>query len=221
MEEEELEFMLVDCKECGAIVNAEVVGGYIDTDNVTAETYRISLLRCPRCGGPALVSEIAFNDGFDQPVRLYPPRETGIGPAIPKSIRSAYEEARTCFNAKAYTATAIMCRKILEGIAEEHSITARNLATSLKDLRDKGIIESRLFEWADALRISGNEAAHGVSTSISAQDAKDILEFTNALLEYVFTFQDKFRAFQKRRNDKESSVDAQKSEGPKQDSETQ
>jgi hypothetical protein len=31
------------------------------------------------------------------------------------------------------------------------------------------------------------------------QDAKDIIEFTNALLEYVFTFNDKFNEFNKRR----------------------
>jgi hypothetical protein len=88
-----------------------------------------------------------------------------------------------------------MCRKVLEGIAEENRITARNLVTSLNEMREKGIIENRLFEWADALRISGNEAAHGVSLVVSATDAKDILEFTHALLEYVFTFQEKFEEF--------------------------
>ena len=62
-------------------------------------------------------------------------------------------------------------------------------------MKEKGIIENRLFEWADALRISGNEAAHGVNSNISSQDAKDILEFTHALLEYVFTFQEKFEEF--------------------------
>ena len=39
-------------------------------------------------------------------------------------------------------------------------------------MRDKGIIESRLYEWADALRISGNEAAHGVNVTISSEDGK-------------------------------------------------
>jgi hypothetical protein len=136
---------------------------------------------------------------LDRPARIYPPIETGMSLAIPVPIILTYYEARDCFRAKCYTATAIMCRKTLEGIAEEHKVTVRNLATALKEMRDKGIIESRLYEWADALRISGNEAAHGVNVSISKQDAKDILEFTNALLEYVFTFQDRFEQFKKRR----------------------
>jgi hypothetical protein len=95
-----------------------------------------------------------------------------------------------------------MCRKTLEGICGELNITARNLAAALKEMKDKGIIESRLYEWADALRISGNEAAHDVGIVITAQDARDNLEFTNAILEYVFTFQDKFEQFKRRRTSK-------------------
>ena len=93
-----------------------------------------------------------------------------------------------------------MCRKTLEGICSAHGITVKYLGTSLKEMKDKGIIENRLFEWAEALRISGNEAAHDVNIKISSQDAKDIVEFTDALLEYVFTFRDKFDEFKKRRS---------------------
>jgi hypothetical protein len=92
-----------------------------------------------------------------------------------------------------------MCRKTLEGICSEHGIIERTLAASLEKMRSAGIIDSRLFEWANALRISGNEAAHGVATTFSREDAQDIIEFSRALLEYVFTFRDRFEAFQQRR----------------------
>jgi hypothetical protein len=123
-----------------------------------------------------------------------------VSTAIPTALRFAYAEAHACFRAKAYTATAIMCRKTLEGIADESKISARNLVSALKEMKNKGIIENRLYEWADALRISGNEAAHGVHTQLSREDARDILEFTHALLEYVFTFQEKFEQFKKRKS---------------------
>jgi hypothetical protein len=191
--------MLVECEYCEAIVDAEVIASYEDReDKSEGMEGKYSFLKCPRCRRPFILLQVDDGAGWDEPIRLYPPREMGISPAIPKSISLVYEEARTCFRAKAYTATAIMCRKTLEGIAEELKITARNLASALKEMKDKGIIESRLYEWADALRISGNEAAHGVGTTISPQDAKDVLEFTNALLEYVFTFQDRFEWFKKR-----------------------
>ncbi len=69
----------------------------------------------------------------------------------------------------------------------------------LERLRDQGVIEGRLHEWADELRIVGNEAAHDVSVEVSAQDAADTLEFTRAVLEYAYTFRQRFERFRKRR----------------------
>ena len=193
--------MLVECTTCEALVDGEIIAAYVDSDDPSGMEGKYSFLKCPQCRNPFIMLQVDSGDGsgWDDPRRLFPPVETGLSLAIPVSLLSAYSEARACFRAKAYTATAIMCRKTLEGIAEENNIKGRNLATALKDMKDKGIIENRLYEWADALRISGNEAAHGVNTRISYQDAKDILEFTHALLEYVFTFQEKFREFKVRR----------------------
>ena len=73
------------------------------------------------------------------------------------------------------------------------------MAKSLGKLKDQGVIESRLFEWAEELRVSGNKAAHGVDSTVSRQDCEDILEFTEALAQYVFTYRDKFQQFTKRR----------------------
>lgn len=192
--------MLVECANCEAIVDGEIIDSYTYVDDNTDIAGRYSFLKCPRCSRPFLMLQVDDGAGFDEPQRLYPPREMGMSISIPNSLRLAYDEARTCFRAKAYTATAIMCRKTLEGIADENNITARNFATALKEMKDKGIIENRLYDWADALRISGNEAAHGVNSQITLQDAKDILEFTHALLEYVFTFQEKFTQFKKRQS---------------------
>jgi len=191
--------MLVECQNCEATVDGDVVASYQDFDEESGMSGKYSFLKCPRCSRPFIMLQVDEGPGWEEPERLYPPKETSISAAVPNAIRSAYEEARTCFRGKAFTAAAIMCRKTLEGICEEHKITGRNLADSLKQMKDQGIIERRLYEWADALRISGNEAAHSVNVTISAQDARDILEFTNALLEYVFTFQDKFEQFKKRR----------------------
>jgi hypothetical protein len=136
---------------------------------------------------------------------LFPPEDNRVNPRLPAPLKSAYSEAISCFKSKAYTATAIMCRKTLEGICVEHGAKGNNLVSNLKELKDNGVIENRLFEWADALRISGNEAAHDVTVTTSPEDARDILEFTNALLEYIFTFRDKFEEFEKRRSSKSST----------------
>ena len=92
-----------------------------------------------------------------------------------------------------------MCRKTLEGICAEHGTAKRNLAESLRAMRDQGQIDERLYEWSDSLRVAGNEATHGVGLSIVQPDAKDILEFTNAILDYLFSYRDRFEKFKARR----------------------
>lgn len=92
-----------------------------------------------------------------------------------------------------------MCRKTLEGICAAHGIEERNLSASLKKMKEQGLIDDRLFEWSDALRVVGNEAAHGVKVAISQADAKDAIEFTNAILDYLFSYRDRFEKFKKRR----------------------
>jgi len=100
-----------------------------------------------------------------------------------------------------------MCRKTLEGICAEYKTKGPTLVAALKELKDKEIIENRLHEWADALRVLGNEAAHDVNITITAEDTKDLIDFTHALLEYVFTFRDKFENFKNRRNKQEQTND--------------
>ncbi len=92
-----------------------------------------------------------------------------------------------------------MCRRTLEGICAHHNMQGGNLVKKLQQLRADGVIEQRLFEWADSLRMVGNEAAHDVTSTVSKEDARDLLDFTRALVEYIFTFTESFRKFQERR----------------------
>lgn len=194
--------MIVECTNCAALVDGEVIDSYrLDDDDGRAEKY--SFLRCPNCYTPFLVLQV--NDNFvhmpeiwGEPQRLYPPLEISIDISVPNALRFIYEEACLCFRFKAYTATAVMCRKILQGIAKTKNINERDLLQSLQEMKKQEIIENRLYEWADALRLLGNEAAHDIDFRATKQDAKDVLDFTNALLEYVFVFQEKFEQFKKR-----------------------
>jgi Domain of unknown function (DUF4145) len=145
------------------------------------------------------VGNMAEGDIWDTPFLLFPSSDLRVNPNAPRQIQVAFEEACGCYRTRAFTASAIMCRKTLEGICAANGITERSLTGSLKRMRDQGLIDERLFEWSDALRIVGNEAAHDVSVCISQADAKDILEFTNAILDYMFSYRDRFDQFKKRR----------------------
>jgi len=192
--------MILECSRCEAIVDAQELHSYVDTDpDPEAPPGMWTFLKCPKCTMPLVTVQVDLGEGYDPPTRVYPAKNKELGASIPKNIRGAFKEASMCMKAKAYTASAIMCRKALEGLCAAHKVKEKNLSLSLKKLREKGLIEERLFEWAEALRNMGNEAAHDVNVVMNAQDAKDMIEFTEALLEYVFTYRDKFERFKSRR----------------------
>jgi hypothetical protein len=191
--------MLVECSRCGATVNADVEATYDSYDDELRVPERYTFAKCPKCAGPFLLLQNQWGDSWDEPGRLYPPRDDLLGWSIPKPISTAFSEAARCHAAKAYTACALMCRKTLEGVCDDHKVKGKTLQQRLAALRDDGAIEGRLYEWADELRLVGNEAAHDVHVQVGPEDARDTFEFTRALLEYAYTFRHRFAAFKKRR----------------------
>lgn len=206
--------MLLECKRCSAIVDAAVIATYDDHDQAEPEA-KWSFCSCPLCDQPMLAVQCDYGDGDESPARVYPPPEKRrLGSGVPLNIQTSFNEAVVCFVAKAYTASAIMCRKTLEGLCDAHGAKKGTLAKRLEKLQEDGVIEAQLFEWAEALRVLGNEAAHGVGSQTSRQDSEDILEFTEALTQYVFTYRDKFKQFKRRRanNDSDTSDSAEETE---------
>jgi len=187
--------MIFWCRNCGAQVDAVFEHSYDDESDFVPLGTTIALYRCRRCDGPFLMQTLERGETVNK--LLYPQLAT-VDPRLPKPILSALTEAQLSFDARAYTAAAMMCRKTLEAICASHKAEGGDLAQKLQSLRETGVMEQRLWEWADALRIVGNSAAHDLD-SVGVDDARDTMEFTYALLEYVFTFRDRFEAFRVRR----------------------
>ena len=198
--------LIAECAYCEAQVDAAVKGTFEHFDPDTMDfPARTSLLQCPRCTGPLLVSEDILGshgarDVYDEPYRLFPPRTRQmLGVEVPESIRRAVYEAERCLKAKAPTAAAIMCRKAMEGICVDQGQRKGSLAAKLKNLSDSGDLDPKLYEWADSLRDRGNNAAHDVESEVSREDATDLLALAVAVAEYVYTFRVRFDAFKQRR----------------------
>ena len=205
----------VFCPTCNILVEAKVVargfGKYRSDaanpiDEVDTEYHgdHYSVALCRRCNGPFLVREALYGvpgefETVTDEVVLYP---VSVGPKIeglPDSIGRSVAQAHRSYATSSYDACAVMCRRALEALCKTLSASGRDLARRLADLKATGRIDSRLLDWAHGVRLVGNEAAHDVDTAVTPEDARDILEFTEALLLYVFTLDAKFRSFEARR----------------------
>lgn len=184
---------------------AEVLSEYSnESPDDPLDAYNYTFSKCPKCEGPLLVEQERELD-FDlskifwgEPKLIYPNSEFHINPVIPEKLRSSLSESIKCYKAKSYTATTIMCRRTIEGFSQIKGVKEKNLAKSIENLKIKGIINNQLYEWAAELRLLGNEAAHNIDIELTAIDARDTLDFTIAILDFSYSFKDKFDKFKKR-----------------------
>lgn len=202
MSSSHIEHVAVECGHCRKSVSSPIAGTTFEYDD-NGDVNRTVLLECPACNRPNLVAQFVeiYGDESDKgpPQRLWPspPRQLSI--EAPSTIRDDFAEAQRCMSVDAHTAAAVMIRRVLEGIAADQGATGRVLAEQLKNLETTGAIDGRLAEWADALRVVGNSAAHAGSESISREDATDAISFAEALADYVYTFRVQFDRFKARR----------------------
>jgi len=189
------------CKTCDEHVNAEIIGSYIENDKGLDMQCQNSLLKCPICEGPILIYqyEDIIEGGWEKPSYLYPKSEKSISWMAPAFIRDSYNEALLCFDAKAYTACAVMCRRTLEAVCSASGEKTGSLIKKLVNLKEKGIVDQHLYDWATMLRMEGNKAAHNVEEKVNKRDAQDYIEFSHALVEYIFTYQNKYKEFIERK----------------------
>jgi hypothetical protein len=136
---------------------------------------------------------------WGSPIRVFPIGERPIAATVPPIVRSSLEEADLCFRARAYSACAVMCGRALEGMCHHFNAKSKHLGGGLKELRQRQIIDERLFKWSEELQRHRNLGAHATEERIPREDARDLLDFANAITEYVFVLNDRFEKFMARR----------------------
>lgn len=180
---------------------------------------------CPSCNS-LLVGEStqidfenvnANDDRWSDIVRVFPkPPKAFSSYRIPRVVKDSLLEADRCLQANANIAACVMlgralealCRDVLDEQAQGDSISepaakAKSkkklmLGEGIKQLREKKIIDDRLYDWSQQLQAFRNLAAHPEDISISRDDAEDLQTFVYAIVEYIYDLADRYNDFKKR-----------------------
>ncbi|MDD5529162.1 MAG: DUF4145 domain-containing protein [bacterium] len=196
--------VIIECSYCKAKVAGTILGKHESKGSIDDLPFKVVLLECPVCKN-ALVSgqtlyEVATDKSeWGKPTRLWPSPEKHISGNIPVLVRNSLEEAEKCYSCGAYDACAVMCGRALESICSVQGIKNKILAGGLKELLDKQVIDKRIYEWGQELRTHRNIGAHATDEHISKEDAKDLLDFVNAICDYIFVLTNKFKKFMERK----------------------
>lgn len=195
--------MITECPHCDSRVDCDEKGSVGLDEGPSGAPAKAVLLQCKVCNSPLfgwteLIQVSRDQCDWERVTRLWPAPDDEVDGQIPAIARLSLVEAKICFKARAYSACAVMCGRTLEGVCKDHDASVKYLADGLTRLKADGVIDSRLFEWGEALRKHRNLGAHATTESVTRSDARDLLDFSIAICEYVFVLNDKFRRFQER-----------------------
>lgn len=185
--------VVIDCPNCQVRVKTT-------TDACIIGDIGFFLVKCPSCDSIMLGSGEKCINSLNQLVwdtleRLWPsPLLAELGAAVPQAVRRDINEAQKCISHGIYSAAVVLCGKALERLIKEKAGNFM-IAKGITELKRKGVIDQRLFDWAEALRKERNIGAHASEHDVSAEDAQDVLDFTIAIFDYVYTLSEKYEKY--------------------------
>ena len=172
----------VTCGTCGKNVSADVVNGWPNGNAVQQKQTapKVTLwLKCPNCDEGSVKTRKGA---------VYPIAPTGRSvDGLPDDLDKAWQEARLAHSVGAYTASEMMCRKILMHLAVDvaKSQPGQKFVGYVNDLEAKGYITTNLKPVVDIVRQRGNTANHELPAS-TEQDSLRTINITEYLLVGIY-----------------------------------
>ncbi len=155
---------------------------------------------CLKCRRPAVLEYIEVDDGQFDRTQVLPALGGSLDFPIPRRIADSYEEAVRCHATGSWHATAVMVGRALEALGKEFDPNAGTLFDGLRRMKAAGVISDEVAHWGDELRFLRNIGAHSTDHAVTAQDARDAVDFLNAIVEILYHLRPKFQAMQARRH---------------------
>ncbi len=131
---------------------------------------------------------------------------------LPDDVAAAFKEGATCLAVGCWNAAGTMFRlcvdlatrpKLPEGdVPGLNARTRRDLGLRLPWLFDNGFLPKELRGLSSCIKEDGNDGAH--AGTLKKGDAQDLLDFTVALLERIFTEPERLRLAEARRTSRRS-----------------
>lgn len=132
---------------------------------------------------------------------------------LPKEIENAFNEGATCLSVDCYNAAATMFRLCVDLVtrpllpdpgddqtSQPNGRQRRDLGLRLAWLFESGKLPAELRELAKCIREDANDGAH--AGTLTKEDAEDVLDFTEALLERLVTEPKRLEIAERRREDR-------------------
>lgn len=106
---------------------------------------------------------------------------------IPDGVAGFFKEAHDAFSIGAHRGVLLLVRSVIEATAKDRGILKGELVGKINKLFEAGDIRKGTKDMAHALRILGNDMAHGDIDAVPTQeDADDALKIAKFVLDDVY-----------------------------------
>lgn len=212
----------IECAFCGERDNWGLEHSAEKRKPNSLKVLHFDTYKCGNCAGYVMVlwsaSEHSYGPmgGGLHNYRILPwPLSIGDGSDNwPRTVSRFWKQAHDSLKNENYDATAMMARSALQTVMRQQGATGPNLYAEINDLADRGTLPTTLKEWAHELRELGNDSAHpspddeeGEGHEVDPEDAQDIVNFLDFLLEYTYDVPKRIEHYRARRNPPASQVD--------------
>lgn len=139
--------------------------------------------------GSTIVGSDAVVEGEAMTIESWsPPPMRPVDTAfIPDGVAGFFREAHDSFSIGAYRGVLLLVRSVIEATAKDREVTSGTLVQKINKLSDDGHIRRGTKDMAHALRILGNDMAHGDIDDVPTQeDADDALTIARFVLDDVY-----------------------------------
>ncbi len=142
-------------------------------------------------------------------ISVLPASEPSVDSRVPEGIAADFAEAARNFNIASYKSSAVMARRTIQKMCLNLGATkGKKLHEQVTELQGNGKLHPDLAAIATEIRFLGNDGAHPEDDGldeITADDAKEILDFTAELLDDLYVRPQKVAAMRLRREGKKES----------------
>ncbi|WP_075205305.1 DUF4145 domain-containing protein [Leucobacter musarum] len=106
---------------------------------------------------------------------------------LPKNVGAFLQEAHNTVAVGAFRGTLLLVRSVIEATAKDMKIDKGSLVQKVDSLHANGHIRTGTKDMAHALRILGNDMAHGdITEAPTSEDAEDALTIARFVLDDVY-----------------------------------
>lgn len=168
-----------------------------------SKAIHFSTLKCGSCAGYVMALWSASSSGSMHDFRVLPwPQKIEKFPEEwPADVGRFWLQAHRSAKDENWDAAVVMARSSMQLALRDKGAAGANLKQEINDLSSKGLLPPTMIEWSHEVRELGNDSAHpkpGQAPTID-RDAKDILQFLDYLLEYLYSIPHRINQYRARR----------------------